>query len=284
MKRLGFVSDKIEDADEIVALVLIGLGFGVPPTLSGATTYLNNIKKFGRALSESHDAEERAGIMSRVFVEMERALRDLVHFYIAFLWNDQLEELESDIEEEMKELTQRQVRMKALDTFLLKKRPHVFRVDKTFERLGFGDCIGLIKRLNNVVQEVGSLKKKMAKSFGRLWILENKEIRVLDDISPHRSSFAHTKDYPGDEKCDEIVRLMENFMEVIRSHKIYPLVMRISREVSDEYGKRYAECIEENGDRWLVYTDEYLDTSRPYFVHSKTPRIAVNPVIIEKIF
>ena len=283
-KRLGFVSDKIESADEIVALVLLGLGFDVPPTLTGATAYLNNIRKFRRDLSESRDVGVRSGVMTRVFVEMEKAMRDLVHFYTAFLWNEQLDELESDIEEEIKELSPRQVKMKALDIFIRKKRPQIFRIDKPFERLGFGDLIGLARRINNAVQEVASLKKKMAKSFGRPWILENKEIKMLDNVSPYRSSFAHTSDYPGDEKCDEIVRMMENFMEVIQSKKIYPLVMRISKEVGDEYGKRYAECIEENGDRWLVYTDEYLETSRPYFVHSKTPRIAVNPVIVEKIF
>jgi hypothetical protein len=41
---------------------------------------------------------------------------------------------------------------------------------------------------------------------------------------------------------------------------------------------------DENGDPWLIYTDEYMDTSRPYFVYSRTPKIAVNPVIVEKIF
>jgi hypothetical protein len=170
--------------------------------------------------------------------------------------------------------------MKALDVFIRKK----FGIEKPFEKLGFGEFIGLIRRVNKVAQEVESLKKKMAKSFSRTWILENKEIKILENISPLRSSFAHTKDYPGDEKCDEAVRLIEDLIEEIRSRKTFPIVIRISREVSDEYGKRYAECIDENGDRLLLYTDKYLETSRPYFVHSKTPKIAVNPVVIEKIF
>jgi len=62
------------------------------------------------------------------------------------------------------------------------------------------------------------------------------------------------------------------------------LVIRVSRSVSDEYGKRYAECIDANGNSWLLYTEEYLDTSIPYFVYSETPNIAVNPIIVEKIF
>jgi hypothetical protein len=62
------------------------------------------------------------------------------------------------------------------------------------------------------------------------------------------------------------------------------MVMRISKEVSDEYGKSYAECVDEKGKKWLFYTEEYLETSRPYFFYSKTPSIAVNPVIVEKVF
>jgi hypothetical protein len=77
---------------------------------------------------------------------------------------------------------------------------------------------------------------------------------------------------------------MEKLLEEMRSKRIFPLVMRVSREISDEYGKSYAECVDENGDPWLIYTDEYMDTSRPYFVYSRTPKIAVNPVIVEKIF
>jgi hypothetical protein len=278
-KRFGFVADKVENSDEIVKLVLLGLGFNVPPPIAGVTAYLRSIQKLRRDLPESRDIGWRSGIMSRVFVEMERALRDLAYFYIAFLWNEQLGNLKDDIEEEMSELTPRQVGIKALDIFIRKK----FRIKKSFEKLGFGDFIGLI-RMANKASQVRSLKNRMAESFGRTYILGNKETKLLDSISPYRSSFAHTKDYPGDEKCDEIVRSIESLLEDFRLKKICPIVMRVSKEVSDEYGKSYAECIDENGEDWLLYTDEYLETSLPHFVHSKTSKIAVNPVIVEKIF
>lgn len=279
-KKFGFVSGRIDIADELIPLVLLGLGFDVPPPLIGMAEYFGNVQKHKRGLLESRDVGRKSGIMSQVFVEMERILRDLAHFYIAFVWDEQLEDLESEVEEDMPELTSRQVKMKALDILLQKK----FRIRKSFERLGFGDFIGLIRTANKMFEKNRSCKKKMTSSFGRSHILKRKEIKMLDSISPYRSSFTHTKDYPGDEKCDEIVRSVENLIEEIRTRKIYPLVVRVSRSVSDEYGKSYAECIEENGDPWLIYTDEDLDTSRPYFVHSKTPNIAVNPVIVEKIF
>lgn len=279
-KKLGFVTNKIDNTSEVISLILLALGFDVPPTLIGVSTYRSNIQKHKRALFESRDIGRKSGIMSQLYVEMEKLLRDLAHFYIFFLWEEQLEDLESDLEDEMPELTSRQVKLKALDLFIQKK----FRIKKPFGRLGFGDFISLIKIINKKAQETRSCKTKMTKSFGRAHILAKREIKLLDRISPHRSSFTHTKDYPGDEKCNEIVKMAETLVQEVSSKKTYPLVMRISRSVGDEYGKRFAECIDESNNRWLVYSKSYLDTSRPYFVYSKTPNIAVNPVIIEKIF
>lgn len=278
-KKLGFVTNNIDNISEAISLILLGLGFDVPPTLKGVSTYRSNIQKHKIALLESRDAGRRSGIMSQIFVEMERLLRDLAHFHISFLWDEQLEDLESDLKDEMSDLTSRQVKLKALDIFIKKK----FQIKKPFERLGFGDFISLIKTVGKKVQETKSCKTKMSKSFGRAYVLEKKEIRVLDKISPYRASFTHTNDYPGDEKCDEIVKMVEKLVEEIISRKIYPLVMRMSRSVADEYGKRYAECVDENNKRWLLYS-VYLDSSKPYFVYSKTPNIAVSPIIVEKIF
>ncbi len=279
-KKLGFVSGKIERVEEIISLVLLGLGFDAPPPLIGIITYTNNIQKHVKNLQESRNVGGKSGAMSQIFVEVEKILRDLAHFYIAFVWHEQIENIEDEVEEDMPELISKQIKTKALDIFLRKR----FRIKKSFERLGFGDFINLIRTVNKVFEKTRSCKKKMILSFDRSHILERKEIKVLDSVSPYRSSFTHTKDYPGDEKCDEIVRHVKDLIKEIRTRRIYPLVLRVSRSVSDEYGKRYAECIDENGNSWLLYTEEYLDTSIPYFVYSETPNIAVNPVIVEKIF
>lgn len=279
-KKFGFVTSKVDSIDEMISLVLLGLGFDVPPPLIGISECFSNVQKYKRDLLESRDVGRKSGIMSQIYVEMEKLLRDIAYFHVAFVWDEQLDQLESEVEEDMPELTSRQVKIKALDILLRKK----FRIKKPFERLGFGDLISLIRTGNKIFQKTRSCRRKMTKSFCRSNILERKEIKVLNNISPYRSSFSHTKDYPGDEKCDEIVRLVENLVEEIRTRKIYPLVVKVSRSVSDEYGKRYAECVDEDLDHWLLYTDEDLDTSTPYFVYSETPNIAVNPVIVEKIF
>jgi hypothetical protein len=279
-RKLGFVSDNIGSINEVVSVTLLGLGFDVPPSLIDASRYIATIEKYGRDLSEAREAETRSGIMSQVFVITERALRDLVYFYIFFLWKKRLENLESSIEREMPDLNSRQVKMKSLDLFISKR----FGVRKAFERLGFGDFANLIKAINNATCKSESLGKKLSRRLDKKSVLEEKDIRVLDYISPFRASFAHAKNYPGDEKCEEILKSVSTLLRDFQKTGTYPMVIRISREVSDEYGKSFAECVDENGGKWLVYTEEYLETSLPYFFFSKTPSIAVKPVIVEKIF
>jgi hypothetical protein len=60
-------------------------------------------------------------------------------------------------------------------------------------------------------------------------------------------------------------------------------VIRIIAEISDDYGKKYSRVVDENGEEWTVYSDEWLESTIPYFMHSKTNPIAVNPVLVQKI-
>jgi hypothetical protein len=193
-KKLGFVSSKIGETPEAVSLVLLGLGFSVPPNLVGIAAYTKSIQRYGKDLSEARDAVVRSGIMSQVFTTTERTLRDLAYFYIAFLWKKKLEDLESTVEAEMPDLNPGQVKAKSLDMFIRRK----FRIRKNFERLGFGDFISLIKIVNAAVGKSGLFRMKLSKSFDRTHLLQDKEIKILESISPYRSSFTHTKDYPGD--------------------------------------------------------------------------------------
>ena len=279
-KKLGFVSDDLGNISDAISLVLLGLGFNVPPDLTGASTYISNIEKCGRDLYEAREPRVRSGIMSQVFVNMERTLRDLVCFYASFLWRKKLKDLKSEVEDEMPDLGSRQISIKALDLFMRDK----FKIKKAFERLGFGDFISLIKTINNASKESEPLRIELSRKLDKTYVLENRDVRTLDSISPFRASFDHAKDYPGDEKCVEILDSVLKLMKTFQAAQIYPMVMRISKEVSDEYGKSYAECLDENGKKWLLYTEEFLEPSRPYFFYSKTPDIAVNPVIVEKVF
>jgi hypothetical protein len=279
-KKLGFASETIGTLDEVTSIILLGLGFDVPPVLSGMVKYLATIEKYGRDLSETRDAEARSAIMSQVFVVVERVLRDIVYFYIFFLWSNRMEHLKETIEDEAPDLGPRQITIKSLDLFIRKK----FDIKKPFEKLGFGDFANLVKRINNTTLKSDILRKKMLRKFRRTSVLEKEDVEKLESILPFRASFAHAKNYPGDEKCEEIQKSVLAMLSDFQHRRTYPLTVRISKEVRDDYGKSYAECIDENGEKWLVYTEKYRDTSDPYFFCSQTPSIAVEPVIVKKIF
>jgi hypothetical protein len=280
-RKLGFVSSNIGGSSELVSLVLRGLGFNVPPSLAGISKYIADIERYKKELSESREESNKSAIMSQIFVSAERAIRDMACFYISFLWKSRLEDLESDLEEaELWGIESRTAKIKILDLFIRKK----FGFDKGFERLGFGEFISLMKKVNNSVGKSETLNKRLSKRLDKDCILCEEEIKVLDSVSPFRACFTHAKDYPSDEKCGEIAEVILGLLKKFQSSEKFPLVIRISREVSDDYGKSYAECVDENADKWLLYTSEYLNTTYPYFLYSKTPKIAVNPVTVEKLF
>jgi hypothetical protein len=277
-KKMGFAAGQIDNIEIASSLVLIGLGFDVPPELSGISSSIANIELFQKELFESQRVERKSGIMSQIFVEIEKVIRDITYFYTGFLWKNSLEKLHEEIEQDMPQLFPRQQKLLALNRFIKRK----FKVEKPFEKFGLGDYISLLKSINQRVCEKQVLVARLMKKTNRKCIIENESIKALDEISPYRSSFMHAKDYPGDEKCVELVRSTLRLLKYFREKNVAPIALRISREVSDEYGKSYAECIDEDGNGWLLY-EEYLDTAQPYLFCSLTPNIAINPAIVEKI-
>ena len=279
-KKYGFVNvDRIGDLNELVTLVLLGLGFKVPPKLIGLGHALDSFHTFERDFKKSVNIKQKSGIMSQVYVETERLLRDLTSFYMSFLWKKDIEKIEEELEEKAKELTPSQIKIKAL-TLVASKR---LGVKKPFDRLTFGEFVGIARELNRNIEQSRSLKRKVKKTFNRDWFLSKDNMRSLAEVSSYRANFVHLKKFPGDESCRKILRKLSHFAQELATEKIFPIVLRITREIEDEYGKSYAEAVDENGDRWILYTEEWLDPATPYFMYSKTPSIAINPVLIEKI-
>ena len=279
-KKLGFVNiDRIGDLNELVTLVLLGLGFSVPPKLIGLRHTLDSLYRFERDLKESSSIKQKSGVMSQVYVETERLLRDLITFYMSFLWEKDIEKIEEELEDKAKELTPSQIKIKAL-TIVARKR---LGVKKPFDRLTFGQFVGIARELNRNIKETRSLERRIKKTFDREWLLPKDFLRSLDEVSSYRACFVHPKKFPGEETCHKILKKLSQLVQELADEKIYPIVLRITREIEDEYGKSYAEAIDENGDRWILYTEEWLDPAPPYFMYSKTPSIAINPVLIEKM-
>jgi hypothetical protein len=278
--KMNFASTNISEINEAVSIVMIGLCFDVPPSLIGISSYRTIVVHNKRDFLESKELETKSAIMLKTFVVLERVLRDLCSFYVNVLWKSKIEDLEFDAEFEKPRIEPSKVKVKALDALIRKK----FSINKPLERFGFGDYINLIRLMNQKASKSEFLTKKLMKKTDRKMILEKTELSILDRISPYRACFAHAKDYPKDHECEEILEAINSFLNIIAERKIFPLVIKISKEIHDVFGKSYAESIDENNETWLIYSDEFLIPSQPYFLFSRTSGIAVNPVLVPKIF
>lgn len=261
---------KIKEEEELIRLIILKLGFNLPPILSGLVDF-NHI--LDNCASRLLKGEQLSGVMADVYGETERVLQDIAYFYICFLWKirtrmRRAEEVEAEINNVVRGLNVS---------------------DKPFSKLTFGELIKLVRTLNKEVRKNKDLRKELLKTFNVNYILPQDLMDVLNKMSKYRASFfAHKRvkvaaKMPDRKMCQEIITSLRNFSRKIEENKIYPKVIRVTYEVTNEYGTRYFEAVDDRGDEWIV---EYpwLDPSKPYFMYSKTNPVAVDPIIIEKIF
>lgn len=278
-KKQGFAKvEMIDDENDLTTLILLKMGFNVPPSIIGLNYYIFQLKQCQKDLSETKGIRQKSGVMTQVYVATESILRDLVFFYAHSLWPKTIERFKSELEEK-KELTNLQRKTKTVERVLKKK----FNIEKPFDRLGFGDFVDILSRFNNTIRKKKRVKIRMEKAFERSYVLPKETLDRLLLVSPCRASFAHVKDFPGDEVCENIIMALLNFGDDLQKRRIYPMVLRISCEIEDEYGRAFVEAIDENGDKWTVYTRKRMEPILPYFMYSKPERIAIAPILVQKI-
>lgn len=270
-EKLGIVAAlKVKDEEELVRLIILKLGFNLPPILIGLAEFNEILNK---CMLKLRKGESLSSIMPDVYGETERVLQDIVYFYIAFLWKVRTrgrkpEEVEAEI------------------TTIVR---NMKVSEKPFSKLTFGELIKLIRTLNKEVQRNRSLKGELIKTFDRHHIIPQDRLEILNKMSQWRVTlFAHKRmkepaRKPDRHTCSQIIETLKDFSKFVEDSNIYPEIIRVKYEVTNEYGTRYFGAVDDKGNEWTI---EYrgLDPSKPYFMHSKTNPVAVDPIIIEKIF
>ena len=168
-KKMGFATSQIDNAEVASAIVLIGLGFNVPPELTGISSSMHIIERLHKEFFETQKIERKSGIMSQTFVELVKVIRDLSYFYIGCLWADSLKTIQENIEQEMPQLFPRQQKLLSLNRFVRRK----FKVEKPFEKSGLGDYISLVKSINHRVCGKPLLISKLSKKVNRDYLITN---------------------------------------------------------------------------------------------------------------
>lgn len=269
-KKLGFCKvDSLQDPHEVANLILLKLGFSVPPSLEGCKYYIERLQSCKSEIIMLDDLRMKSGLMSQAYVDIEGSLRGLLLFYTELLWKNNIEDMVSS-----QACYYEDAVMRILKDKLQIQNP---------QRMTFGDTLHTIRKLNATVKENRELRSKMDKIFNRPWILNKNHLKKLDEISGQRRRFVHPGSFPGTSICTALIDDMANLLKNLLEEKVYPSIIRIVAEISDDYGKNYSKAVGENGSEWTIYTNQWLKATVPYFMYSKTSPIAVNPILVEKI-
>lgn len=258
-----FAAKTIKNNDELIKLILLKLGFRIPPKNVGISYYVHFFTDI--AYTEKNKIIEE--IMREVYIETEGLLRNLSYFYISWYGKKGMNIKPEDLDKLIRELK---------------------ISNKPFRLLTFGEYIKVLRTLNARIEKNKTLNSKFSDNFGRNYIIPPNQMEILDEVSPHRSSFIHpepNKEIPEREKCLWIISKLKEFSEILEKERIYPVTFQINREVTNEYGTSYYEVSNDRGNELWIYKHRvWLDFNKSYYMHSKTDLVAVNPIIIEKLF
>lgn len=261
----------IKNKNELAKLILLKLGFQIPSTkVVGISDYRTYLTENIVDIKRNKPVED---MMREVYVETEGLLRDLAYFYLD--WYAQKFE---DTEEE---------RLDKVDRVIKELKVS----NKAFQRLTFGEYIKTLRKINEMIKKDKISKGRFSATFGRAYVISEEEMNILDEISKYRTPFIHPgagEEIPNQEKCSQIIVELQKFAEAIENKKIYPFVIQIKRRVTNEYGTPYYEVLDDKGDQWWIYQRHnygyLLEVNKSYFMHSKTSPVAIDPIVVEKIF
>ncbi len=271
-KDLDFVRiDKVPKY-QLAEVIAVRLGFELPVPIEGIAKAIDRVEKGFLSLSESiHSKEELDGIMSAVYRNIEVVLKDLIRFYTGFLWP------ESSIEEEPGE------RREIFNRFCRGK----FNINKAdgIDGLTLGELLQVLHKLNAITKEETILQDKLHSEFHRRIVVSSKLLAKVEESLKARRYVAHDKGEAVERKevilkCyTEALGKTKEFLLRLKQDDIYPKVIRVKKEVTDEFGRRYVEAIDEDEKSWLVHSEKYLWSNESYFMHSVTSSIAVDPYL-----
>jgi hypothetical protein len=154
--------------------------------------------------------------------------------------------------------------------------------------LMLGELIGVLRRLNNRVGADAGLTQRLQDRFGRDAVLPEPLLGRLEAACGHRAVFVHDKVKRGRKDtvdigfCRNILEEILDIAKTFETSQIYPCLVRIKREVTDEYGRTYVETVDETDRALTIKSRTWLRPEVAYFMHRPAGAVAIDPVIIER--
>jgi len=273
-EKLNLVSFEKIGKKELIKVILLRLGFSLPVEMEGIEAYAKTLQSHQMKLEGAQiDSEQKTGIMVDIFKKTESILKDLIYFYCAFFWEDEVEKF--FYPEEKKNALDNRIR-------------RAFEIQKDVSDMNLGPLISLLRQIESWLQKDSQTRGLMEKEFKRPNLLLKEHFDILNQTSPFRPLFEHNvkrkKKEVDVETCRQIVEKLLMFAKDLKEKEVYPEIIRITREVTDEYGRTYLQAIDEGGKDWLIKSASWLQPRFAYFMHSQTDPVAVQPFTVAKFW
>jgi len=251
---------------ELWDVILRILGFDVPSEL--VRDFLDHVITTRADISRLHflepvEKESRLiGLMIRLFSRCEHLIRDLFYFNAILVWKEELEfeDDEADLE--------------VLNEYIIEE----FELDDTLEvklvnkRLTLGDWVGLLRRLDKYIRgrstESRKAKSNLKRYTGRTELLGSCPFDLLNEITTSRNQYRHEKNgsIPSLTDSLETVNDIERLYGCFIENGVMPVVIRVQREIRNEFGLEYFVIIDENDQPRRIQKRDDIPTKNSFMI------------------
>lgn len=208
------------------------------------------------------------------YARTEAILKDLLRFYICLFLKVQNR---LPFEEEQQ--------FEAVEKFVREELGFKFGPSD----MNLGQLIQAFNKVDSVTNRDSEFVELLQSHFGRNCVSPG-GLKPIEVVLPKRKLFGHDAEghttpnnVPDSRQCLEILSQLLEFASFLEKEGIYPRVVRFVAEVRDEYGRRYLDAVDEEGQRWRIKAQEFVHMEASYFMQPVTTPVATYPLLIEKL-
>ncbi|MCP8317303.1 MAG: hypothetical protein H3Z51_10675 [archaeon] len=133
------------------------------------------------------------------------------------------------------------------------------------------------------MRKESEMRKLFVDNFGKDFLISKEALDSLDKISPMITEPRHkTGKELSKEDYSIILQQLRQLVEKIESEKMFPPLITIQEEITNKYGTKYFDAIDDAGERWIIPIGKGVKSGECYYLVSKSQGVAVEDAIIIK--
>lgn len=165
-----------------------------------------------------------------------------------------------------------------------------FALTKPLDVLTLGDLCKLMSHINKKIRSNESLGKTVETIFGRSYLVPQKDLRKLNSVTSARTIL--TGIHPTKKRVKDPIRVISQLIEISEGWvtiskfgRIFPYLIRIKEERTNEFGISHSLAIDEEGNQWILKkSGMWIRPEYAYYMLTDTKYLAIEPIMIEKFW